>query len=193
MDFGPARLHSSNFEPPNPRIGLIDSVSRSPRARRDLVWYANSGRYGPVVDRAGHQNTIVASLPPTGESMPIDSLISTALGIPHPLDSVSAENAVIRTDARIRPCMQGTRSIRIANGLQAVATGFSLEILLGETVEGILEREPTVDVVHVVIDDKVMQLLRLAGRRRQRQHQHPAEPEFRRRRRACDARIACIH
>jgi len=54
-------------------------------------------------------------------------------------------------------------SIRGAIAFQAVTTRFSTEVLLDEAVEGCLDREPAVDVVHVVEDDQIMKL-----RRRQR-------------------------
>ena len=53
-------------------------------------------------------------------------------------------------------------SIRDTIDLQAVATGLSVEVLLGEAVERFLDREAAVGVVHVVVDDQIVKLLRLA-------------------------------
>jgi hypothetical protein len=66
-------------------------------------------------------------------------------------------------------------SIRGTIDLQAVATGLSVKVLLGEAVERLLE------------------LLRLARRRHQRQQQDFAQPELKRRRAAVHARIAGVH
>ena len=54
-------------------------------------------------------------------------------------------------------------------------------------VERLLDREAAVGVVHVVVDDQVMKLLRLARRRYQRQQQYFAQPELKRRRAAVHA------
>jgi hypothetical protein len=54
-------------------------------------------------------------------------------------------------------------------------------------VERLLDREAAVGVVHVVVDDQVMKLLRLARRRHQRQQQYFAQPELKRRRAAVHA------
>jgi hypothetical protein len=63
-------------------------------------------------------------------------------------------------------------SICGAIDLQAVAAGLSVEVLLCKAVKGFLYRETAIRVVHVVVDDQVMKLLRLAQWRRQRQQQH---------------------
>jgi hypothetical protein len=55
--------------------------------------------------------------------------------------------------------------------LQTVATGLSVEVLLGEAIARFLDREAAVGVVHVVVDDQIVKLLRLARRRRQWQQQ----------------------
>ena len=65
-------------------------------------------------------------------------------------------------------------SIGGAIDFQAVAAGLAIEVEFGETVERFLDRGPAVDVVHVVVDDEVMLLLRLARRWRQRQRQDKA-------------------
>jgi hypothetical protein len=54
-------------------------------------------------------------------------------------------------------------SIRGTIDLQAVGTGLSVEVLLGEAVERFLDREAAVGVVHVVVDDQIVKLLRLPG------------------------------
>ena len=53
-------------------------------------------------------------------------------------------------------------SIRVAINLQPVTAGLPVEPQFGEAVESFLDRRPAVDVVHIVIDDEVMLLLRLA-------------------------------
>jgi hypothetical protein len=62
-------------------------------------------------------------------------------------------------------------SIRSAIDLETVTARLSVEVQLGEAVEGFLYREPAVDVVHVMVDDHVTKLLGLASRLRQRQRQ----------------------
>ena len=84
-------------------------------------------------------------------------------------------------------------SIRSAIDLQAVATRLPVKILLGEAVEGFLDRETTIRVIHVVVDDQIMQLLRLAPWRNERQQQDFAQPELKRRRAAVHARITGVH
>jgi hypothetical protein len=90
---------------------------------------------------------------------------------------------------RIKACL----SICGAIDLQAVTTGLSIEVLLCEAVEGFLYRETAIRMVHVVVDDQVVKLLRLAQWRRQRQQQHFAQPKFKRRGAAVHARIAGVH
>ena len=71
------------------------------------------------------------------------------------------------------------------------------KFLLGEAVESFLDREAAVGVVHVVVDDQIVKLLRLGRRwqprRRQRQQQDLAQPELKRRCAPVHARIAGVH
>ena len=65
-------------------------------------------------------------------------------------------------------------SIARTTGHKPIAAGVVAEIVFHEAVERVLDREAAVDVVHVVIDDEVMLLVRFVWRRRNRYRQRIA-------------------
>ena len=69
---------------------------------------------------------------------------------------------------RIRPDMgpAPAESICVADDSHPIAAGLCSEVLFDEASELSLDRKPAIEVVHVVVDDQVVQLLRLARRRR---------------------------
>ncbi len=56
--------------------------------------------------------------------------------------------------------------IRSAVDLEAVIAWLSIKVQLGKAIESFLYREPPIYVVHIVVDDHVMKLLRLTHLRR---------------------------